>query len=67
MMVTWSHVCQLSKNYEVASKLLKYLGTNPPPTAYGPLLYGNHTVTVQVTSAITLETRTIAHQGTPIE
>ena len=53
--------------YEVASKLLKYLGTNPPPTVYGPLSYGNHTVTVQARSAITLQTTAITHQGTPIQ
>ena len=49
--------------YEVACKLLKYLGTNPPPMVYGPLSYGNHTVTVQARSTITLQITAITHQG----
>ena len=38
-----------------------------PPTMYGPLSYGNHTVTVKAQSAVTLDEITITHQGKAIE
>ena len=63
-------LCMLTEDcgvIDMSLKLLKCLGTNPPPTLYGPLFYGNHTVTVQATSAITFQVTTIKHQGTPIE
>jgi len=40
-----------------------YLGDIPPPTEYGPLPYGNHTVTVSATDSINFETIQITHQG----
>jgi len=43
-----------------------YLGTIPPPTVYGPLSYGNHTVTVNATDIISFETIEITHQGKTI-
>lgn len=48
-------------------KFLIMLGTVPHPTIYGPLSYGNHTVTVQAISALTLEAMNITHQGKNFE
>ena len=36
------------------------------PRTYGPLFYGNHTVTVKAQSAIALEEITITHLGKAI-
>ena len=38
-------------------------GARDPPTVYGPLSYGNHTVTVKALSLVTFEEITITHQG----
>jgi len=41
-----------------------YLGAISPPTKFGPLSYGNHTVTVNATNVINSETTIqITHQG----
>ena len=48
-------------------RLSKYLGADPPPTVYGPLAYGNYSVTVDATSTSTLEVITVTCQGTSVE